>query len=350
MKELVIDGVKIGAGYKPYIIAEISANHNGDINKALRLIEIAKESGANAVKLQTYTADTMTIKSDREEFKIKGGLWDGHTLYDLYEWAHTPWEWHKKLFDKAKEVGISIFSTPFDESAVDFLMELKTPAFKIASFEATDIPLIEYIAKQGKPIIISTGMANIEEIEQAVNTIKKYNDQLVVLHCVSSYPTPPEEMNLRTIVDISERFNVISGLSDHTLGTTTAVVGVSLGASVIEKHFIESREDKGPDSAFSLEPYELKKLVKETSTAFSSLGCANYDRKSSEKENIVFRRSIYFTKDLKKGDEITKENIRRIRPGFGIAPKFYNEILGQVVNKDISKGTPVHWDDINGTK
>ncbi len=350
MKELVIDGVKIGAGHKPYIIAEVSANHNGDINKALRLIEIAKESGADAVKLQTYTADTMTIKSDGEEFKIKGGLWDGHTLYDLYEWAHTPWDWHQKLFDKAEEIGISIFSTPFDESAVDFLMELNTPAFKIASFEATDIPLIEYIAKQGKPIILSTGMANLEEIEQAVNIIKKYNDQLVVLHCVSSYPTPPEEMNLKTIADMSERFNVISGLSDHTLGTTTAVVGVSLGASVIEKHFIESRDDKGPDSAFSLEPDELKKLVKETTIAFSSLGCASYDRKSSEKQNIVFRRSIYFTENLKKGDKITTENIRRIRPGFGLPPKHFKEILGQVVNEDIVRGTPVTWDVIHGSK
>ncbi len=344
MKKIIIDGRKIGDGQSPYIIAEVSGNHNGDINKALRLIEIAKECGADAVKLQTYTADTMTIDCDRDEFTIKGGLWDGHTLYKLYEWAHTPWDWHKELFDKAKELDITIFSTPFDESSVDFLMELNVPAFKIASFEATDLPLVEYIAKQGKPIILSTGMANFEEIKETVDLIKKYNDQLVVLHCVSGYPTPAEDLNLRTIPDLANQFDVLSGLSDHTLGTTTAVAGVALGACVIEKHFIESRNDKGPDSAFSLEPQELKQLVNETSVAFSSLGAASYERKSSEEQNAVFRRSIYFVKDLQEGDIIKEQDIRRIRPGLGLSPKYFKELIGKKVARSVARGTPASWD------
>lgn len=342
--ELKIDNRPIGQNHLPYIIAEISANHNGDINKALRLIEIAKESGADAVKIQTYTADTMTIDCDRDEFKIEGGLWDGYTLYDLYKEAHTPWEWHGALFEKAKEVGITIFSTPFDESAVDFLMELDVPAFKIASFEATDIPLIEYIAKQKKPIILSTGMANLPEIEEAVAAIKKYHDDVIVLHCISSYPAPPEQSNLRTIPDLAERFGVLSGLSDHTLGTATSVASVALGACVIEKHFIERRADGGPDSAFSLEPDELAKLVEETKIAHESLGAAGYERKEAEKQNLVFRRSIYFVQRLNAGDIISEASIKRIRPGFGLAPRYYNSLIGKKVIKDVEYGTPASFD------
>ncbi|MBL6989684.1 MAG: pseudaminic acid synthase [Bacteriovoracaceae bacterium] len=342
--EITIDNKVIGINHPPYIIAEISANHNGDLNKALRLIEVAKESGADAVKIQTYTADTMTIDSDREEFKIKGGLWNGYTLYDLYKEAHTPWQWHKALFDKAGEVGITIFSTPFDESAVDFLMDLKVPAFKIASFEAIDIPLIEYTAKQMKPIILSTGMANLEEIEEAIAAIKKYHNDIIVLHCISSYPAPPEQANLRTISDLGNRFKVLTGLSDHTLGTTTAITSIALGAKVIEKHFTHDRNDKGPDSAFSLEPHELQLLCSESKIAFESLGTAGYEKKECEKENLVFRRSIYFTKDMKAGDIITQDSIKRIRPGYGLAPKFFYRLIGKKITTDVVRGEPVTED------
>lgn len=344
MKQIVINNRSIGPSSKPYIIAEVSANHNGNINKALKLIEIAKESGADAVKIQTYTADTMTIKSNSDQFKIKGGLWDGYTLYDLYEEAHTPWEWHKQLFDKAKEVGITIFSTPFDESAVDFLEELNVPAYKIASFEAIDLPLIDYIASKGKPIILSTGLANFEEISDAVNLIKKHHNNLIVLHCVSSYPAPANESNLMTIADIAEKFDVISGLSDHTLGIATALTSVALGGSVIEKHFIESRSDKGPDSEFSIEPHELKRLVEESEIAWLSIGKASYERKKAEEQNLTFRRSIYFIKDLQAGDEVTPEVLKRIRPGYGLSPKYYYEILGKKLKKSVKAGTPTSWD------
>ena len=347
MREVEINNQRIGLDHKPYIIAEVSANHNGSIDKAIKLIEIAKECGADAVKLQTYTPDTMTIDCDKEDFQIKGGLWDGYSLYDLYKEAMTPWEWHEALFKRAKEIGITIFSTPFDESAVDFLMDLDVPAFKIASFEATDLPLIEYIAKKGKPIILSTGMASFDEIKESVDLIKKYNDQLIVLHCVSGYPVPPEQSNLRTIPMLSDKLGVISGLSDHTLGTATAVSSIALGACVIEKHFIESRQDKGPDSEFSLEPNDLKKLVEETSIAFESLGQAGFDRKNVEKGSLIFRRSIYFIKDMKAGEVITKDKIRRIRPGLGLAPKYYEELIGKTVVKDISVGTATNWDLIN---
>lgn len=343
--EIKIDNKLISANTPPYIIAEISANHNGDISKALRLIEIAKECGADAVKMQTYTPDTMTLDCDLDDFKIKGGPWNGYTLYQLYKEAHTPWEWHKIMFQKAKEVGITIFSTPFDETAVDLLEELNTPVYKIASFEVTDIPLIEYIAKKNKPIILSTGMANFEEITEAVNTIKKYHNKLIVLHCVSGYPTPPEQSNLKTISDIAQKFNVISGLSDHTLGTATAVASVALGACVIEKHFTHSRNDKGPDSAFSLEPHELKKLVEESKTAWSSIGSAGYERKEAEKDNVKFRRSIYFVKDMKAGDTITEDCIKRIRPGFGLEPKYFNSIIGKKVTTNITRGMPVRKTD-----
>lgn len=347
MSFIEINERKIGEGYPPYVIAEVSANHNGDIEKALKLIEVAKESGADAVKIQTYTADTMTVDSDRDDFKINGGLWDGYTLYQLYEEAHTPWEWHAPIFKKAKELGITIFSTPFDESSVDFLMDLDVPAFKIASFEMTDLPLVEYIAKQGKPIIMSTGMASVEEIEETLNVIKKFNKQVVVLHCISGYPTPLEQSNLSSIEDISKRFDVLSGLSDHTLGTAASVAGVALGACVIEKHFTESRSDKGPDSEFSLEPKELASLVYETNSVWKSIQSKPFEREKAEKENLKFRRSIYFVKELEKGDVITLDSIRRIRPGYGLEPKYFNDILGKKVKRSVSLNTPVNILDID---
>jgi N-acetylneuraminate synthase len=345
--ELSIAGRKIGKDYPPYIIAEISANHNGDINKALRLIDIAKDSGADAVKMQTYTADTMTLNVDKEDFKIKDGLWKGYTLYDLYKEAHTPWDWHQKMFDHAKEVGITLFSSPFDETAIDFLEELNTPAYKVASFEATDIPLIQYMAKQDKPIIMSTGMASFDEITESVEAIKAIgNKNLILLHCVSAYPAMASNYNLKTIADLGRNFNVITGLSDHTLGTATSVASVALGACVIEKHFIEDRNDKGPDSSFSLEPSELKTLCEETKIAWESIGEVNYKRKGQEEANAVFRRSIYFSKDMKAGELISNKNIRRIRPGFGLEPKYFNEIMGKKVTADIECGDPVAWNVI----
>lgn len=346
MNEIIIDNYKINDSSKPYIIAEVSGNHNGSLEKAIRLIEIAKERGADAVKLQTYTADTLTIDCDKEDFQIKTGLWEGKKLYDLYEWAHTPWEWHKELFEKARELEITVFSTPFDESAVDFLEDLNVPCYKIASFEATDLPLIEYVASKGKPIIISSGMANLEEIESALNTIKKYHNQIILLHCVSGYPTPHDQANLNTITDLKRKFQCHIGLSDHTLGTATAVTSVALGAKVIEKHFTFSRDEKGSDSEFSLEPEELETLCSETKIAWQSLGTAGYERKKVEKESLKFRRSLYFVKDLNVGDEITKENLRRIRPGYGIAPKYYHELLGKKVSMNIERGTAVKWEMI----
>lgn len=343
-----IDGKKIGPDYKPYIIAELSANHNGDINKALQSIEVAAQCGADAVKIQTYTADTMTIDCDSEEFQIKGGLWDGYKLYDLYQQAHTPFSWHKKLFAKAKEVGITLFSTPFDETAVELLESLNTPAYKIASFEMTDLPLIKRVAETGKPIIISTGMADFSEIKQAIATAQKYGcQQLVVLHCISAYPAPYEQANLATINDIARQFHVISGLSDHTLGTVASVAAVALGASLIEKHFILDRNEKGPDSEFSIEPQELQQLVSDTENAHKAIGIAGYERKPVEQASMTFRRSLYFIKDIKQGETITSEHIRRIRPGFGLPPKYYEQIIGRKCKKDIKRGTAVQWELID---
>lgn len=345
MNEMEIAGRKIGENHPPYIIAEVSANHNGSIDKALKLITIAKESGADAVKIQTYTADTMTIKCEKPEFKIQGGLWDGEYLYDLYEKAHTPWDWHKRMFDHAKEVGITIFSSPFDESAVDFLEELGAPAYKVASFELLDIPLIKKMASTGKPIIMSSGMANLDEIKEAYEAVRSTgNDQVCVLHCVSGYPTPAKDSNLKTITHLKNEFGSLVGLSDHTLTTSTAVTSIALGACVIEKHFIEDRNDKGPDSDFSLEPSELKTLCEDTKTAWEAIGDINYEKKSSEKANSIFRRSIYFVEDIKKGEKIDRKNTRRIRPGFGLEPKYHDDIIGKIAKTDISRGTPVSWD------
>jgi len=342
--EIIIDGKKIGVEHPPYIIAELSANHNGSLDRAFATIEMAKAMGASAIKLQTYTADTMTIDCDNEFFQIRGGLWDGYNLYQLYKWAQTPFEWHKAMFAHAKKIGITVFSTPFDETAVDLLERLDCPAYKIASFEATDLPLIEKVAKTGKPLIISTGMADENEINDLVNTAKSAGcRELVLLHCISAYPAPIAQSHLNTIPDIAKRWRVIPGLSDHTLGISVPITAVALGACLIEKHVTLSRKDKGPDSEFSLEPDELKELVEQSQLAWQAKGNAGYERKPAEEANLKFRRSLFFVKDIISGTTITEKHIRRIRPGDGLPPKFINDVLGKKVNCDISRGTPVSW-------
>jgi pseudaminic acid synthase len=343
-----INGRKIGKGHPPYIIAELSANHNGSLERAFETIKAAHESGAHAIKIQTYTADTMTIDCDREDFMIHGGLWDGYKLYDLYKWAETPFEWHKAIFDYAANLGITIFSTPFDESAVDLLESLDTPAYKIASFEATDLPLIRYVASKGKPVIMSTGMCSESEISEAVATAREAGcENLVLLHCISSYPAPMDQANLLQMPRLTERFETIPGLSDHTLGTTASVAAVALGACVIEKHFTLSRNDKGPDSEFSIEPDELKRLCQDTFDAWSALGKPGFERQKAEEGNKHFRRSVYFIKDMKAGDIITPAHIRRIRPGFGLPPKYFDQLIGKRVNKDVDRGTATAWELID---
>jgi len=345
---ITINGTKIGPDFKPYVIAELSANHNGSIEKALKSIEVAAKCGVDAIKIQSYTPDTMTIDCDKEDFQVHGGLWDGYKVYDLYQRAQTPFEWHKQLFDKAKEVGVTLFSTPFDETAVELLESLNTPAYKLASFEITDLPLIKCIAQTGKPLIISTGMANLAEITDAITTARENGcKELVVLHCISAYPAPIEQANLATIADISKRFNVISGLSDHTLGTVASVASVTLGASLIEKHFTLDRNDKGPDSEFSLEPNDLMRLVQETREAHQAMGIAGYERKPVEEASMKFRRSLYFVKDIKLGEIITEQHISRVRPGFGLAPKYYHQLLGKKAAENITRGTATTWELIN---
>ncbi|WP_315337176.1 pseudaminic acid synthase [Pseudomonas grimontii] len=346
-----IAGRKIGTDYTPYVIAELSANHNGKLETALKLIEVAKESGADAVKLQTYTADTITLKSDAPEFKINGGLWDGRFLYDLYLEAQMPWEWHAPLFAHARKLGITIFSSPFDNTAVDLLEDLNAPAYKIASFEAVDLPLIRYVASTSKPMIISTGMADAEEIEEAINAAREGGcKELAILHCVSGYPAPAEDYNLRTIPDIIRRTKLVTGLSDHTLDNTTAITSVALGASIIEKHFTLDRSGGGPDDSFSLEPHELSALCRDSKTAWAAMGKIDYGRKSSEISNVQFRRSLYFVKDLSCGELITPESVRSVRPGFGLAPKHYPSIVGRTLRKDVIKNTPVSIQDIEDYK
>lgn len=340
-----IDGRRIGAEYPPYIIAEMSANHNGQLDTAYRLIERAHKAGASAVKLQTYTADTLTLNSTKPDFQINDGLWAGRTLHDLYEWAHTPWDWHKPLFEHGRKLGITLFSSPFDTTAVDFLEDLNAPAYKIASFEAVDLALIRYAAQTGKPMIISTGMADATEIAEAIDTARQAGcKQLVVLHCVSGYPAPAGDYNLRTLPDMAERFGVITGLSDHTLDNATAIASVALGACLIEKHFTLDRQGGGPDDSFSLEPEELERLCLDTHIAWEALGQVNYGRPSSELGNVKFRRSLYFVQDLAAGELITAESVRSVRPGYGLAPKHLDEVIGKRVNKAVEHHTAVSWD------
>ncbi len=339
-----IAGREIGPNCPPYVIAEMSGNHNGDIERALAILTAAAEAGADAVKLQTYTAETITIDHDGPEFRIEGGPWDGRTLHDLYEEAHTPWEWHPVLFERGRELGVAVFSSPFDPTAVDFLQSIGSPAYKIASFEAIDLPLIQKVAATGKPLVISTGMANLEEISDAVATAEAAGAvEIVLLHCVSGYPTPAADANLRTIPDLAARTGRQVGLSDHTLGTGVATAAVGLGATVIEKHFTLSRGDGGPDAAFSLEPAEFRVLVDNARMAWEAIGQVNYDLKDSEAGNVVFRRSLYATADIGAGERLTEENCRSIRPGFGLPPKHLPAILGRKAACDISRGTPMDW-------
>lgn len=346
--KIVIAGREISRDQPPYIIAELSANHNGKLETALKIIDEAAKAGADAVKLQTYRPDTITLDSDAEDFKIKGGLWDGRTLYELYEEAHMPWEWHKPLFEHAKKVGITIFSSPFDTTAVDLLEDLNAPAYKIASFEAVDLPLIRYVAGTGKPMIISTGMANAEEIEEAIAAAREGGcKELAILHCVSGYPAPAEDYNLRTISDMTERFGLVTGLSDHTLDNTTAIASVVLGASIIEKHFTLDRNGGGPDDSFSLEPDALAALCRDSKTAWKALGHVDYGRKSSEQGNAQFRRSLYFVENLKAGQIIEKSMIRSVRPGYGEAPKLLDQIIGKRAKTDICSNSPVRLSDLS---
>ncbi len=349
-KKISIDSISAGAGFPPYVIAEMSANHNGDINNAFKIIDIAKSSGADAVKIQTYRPDTITLNSDLPDFQITEGLWAGHTLYELYEWAHTPWDWHKPLFDYAKKMGITIFSSPFDNTAVDLLEDLNTPAYKIASFEAVDLPLIQYAASTGKPMIISTGMADAEEIQEAIEAAYEGGcKELAILHCVSGYPAPAIDYNLRTISDMMERFGLVTGLSDHTIDNTTAITSIALGASIIEKHVTLDRNGGGPDDSFSLEPDDLAVLCRDIRTAWQALGKADYGVKSSERGSIKFRRSLYFVKDMKAGEVITEECVKSVRPGYGLEPKYLKKIINRKLNTNICKNQAVklHLIDFN---
>ncbi len=335
----------IGPDHPPYIIAELSANHNGSLKTALDTITAAKQAGAHAIKLQTYTADTLTIDCNSELFIIKGGLWDGNTLYQLYQQAYTPWEWHAPLFEHAKTLGLDCFSSPFDDTAVELLESLNAPAYKIASFEAVDLPLIKRVAQTGKPLIISTGMADLTEISEAVAAARDGGcQQLALLHCISGYPTPVAQANLATIHDLAERFGVVVGLSDHTLGTVVSTAASALGASIIEKHFIIDRMLGGPDSSFSIEPNELTRLVQDTHDAWQAIGQAGYQRKAVEQANTVFRRSLFVVKDIPAGMPITTENVRSIRPGFGLPPKELPAVLGKKVVSDLKRGTPLSFD------
>lgn len=346
-KHISIAGRKIGADFPPYIIAEMSANHNGSLETACRLVERAKQSGADALKIQTYRPDTITLDSNLPDFYISDGLWAGKTLYELYDSAYTPWDWHAPLFEYARKLNITIFSSPFDKTAVDLLESLNAPAYKIASFEVVDLPLIKYVASTGKPMIISTGMADADEIQEAIGAARESGCQdLAVLHCVSGYPAPAADYNLRTLTDMMCRFGAVTGLSDHTLDNSTAIASVALGASIIEKHFTLDRNGGGADDSFSLEPDELVALCRDSKTAWEALGRVDYGRKSSEQGNAKFRRSLYFVKDLRAGSIITEDAVRSVRPGFGLPPKHLEEIIGRRVNKDVGYGMPTSWDVI----
>ncbi len=340
-----INGRRVGSGYSTYVVAELSANHNQNFDQAVELIKVAKEAGADAVKLQTYTPDILTLRSDAEYFRIGGGtLWDGRTLYDLYSEAYMPWEWQPKLKAIADELGIDLFSTAFDPSAVDFLEELGVPVHKVASFEVVDIPLIAKMSRTGKPLIISTGMAALGEIEEAVRAAHFAGaKQIALLKCTSAYPAPLEEMNLRSIPHLATAFHVPVGLSDHTLGIAAPVAAVGLGACIVEKHFTLSRDVPGPDSAFSLEPHEFKAMVEAIRVAETALGQVSYEVTEREAASRVFRRSLFVVKDMKAGEVFTEENVRSIRPGHGLSPTYLKDVLGRRAVRDIERGTPLEW-------
>lgn len=346
--DLIIGNKYIGAKHKPYIIAEMSGNHKMSLDRALKIVDVAADTGVDAIKLQTYTADTMTLDLSEDMFQINDpeSLWYGKSMYQLYEEAHTPWDWHPIIMDRAKKKGLDCFSSPFDETAVDFLEKLNVPAYKIASFECVDIPLIEYVASKGKPIIISTGMANKDEIQDAVNACRiKGLNNLILLKCTSTYPADPKDSDLLTIPDLKDTFKCEVGLSDHTLGIGVAVSAIALGACVIEKHFTLSREEGGVDAAFSLEPKEMKQLVEEVDRSYRALGAVNYGVSSGrEEKSLHARRSIYFVKNLKAGDTIKFDDLARIRPGFGLSPKYFQQLIGKKVVVDVFRGDPVQLD------
>lgn len=344
MTNIRIGKKQIGTNHSTYIIAEMSANHAGDINRAIELIHIAKEVGADCIKIQTYTPDTMTINSNKEYFQIKKGTWQGENLYSLYGKAYTPWEWQPKLKEEAEKIGLDFLSTPFDKTAVDFLEDMAVDFYKIASFEIVDIPLIKYIASKGNPIIMSTGMASIGEIDEAVNAIRDTgNEKLCLLKCSSAYPAIPEDMNLKTIPNMKEIFEVPVGLSDHSFGSIAAVTAVVIGADIVEKHLCISREIENPDSSFSMEPDEFKQMVQDIRAAEKAIGRVSYKISEKEKESHVFRRSIFVAKDIKKGEIFSEDNIRVIRPGNGLAPKYYEDIIGKKASKEIEIGEPLDW-------
>ena len=346
---VTIDGRPIGSEHPPYVIAEMSGNHNGDISRAMRLIEVAQAAGADAVKLQTYRADTITIDHDGPDFRAGKGLWEGKRLYDLYEQAHTPWQWHGPLFDKAREIGITIFSTPFDPTAVELLESLDAPAYKIASPEIIDLPLIRLVAHTGKPLIMSTGMATLAEIEEAVAAAREAGArETIILYCVAAYPTPFDQVNLSTLSDMARQFDAEIGLSDHTMGTLVSAISVGLGATVIEKHFTLARADGGVDSAFSLEPNELAQLVRDVRTAHSCLGTPNYGPKPAEKDTLRFRRSLYVVADVQKGAVLTESSVRSIRPANGLAPKWLDSLLGKRAARDLKRGEPLSAEMVEG--
>jgi pseudaminic acid synthase len=350
MQDIQIQDIKIGSSHRPFIIAEMSGNHNQSLDRALEIVEAAAKTGTHALKIQTYTADTMTLDLDRDEFFIDDpkSLWKGNTLYNLYQEACTPWEWHKPIFDRCRELRIVGFSTPFDFTSVDFLESLEVPFYKIASFENTDLPLIRKVASTGKPMIISTGMATIAELGETVAAAREAGcKDLVLLKCTSSYPSTPADSNLLTISHLRDLFDVQVGLSDHTLGIGVSVASAALGATVIEKHFTLDRAEGGVDSAFSMEPAEMKQLVIETERAWQATGAIHYGRTASEEKSLVFRRSLYITEDIKAGDIFTSQNLRSIRPGRGLAPKYYEMLLGKAVNQDVKRGTPVSWNFIS---
>ncbi|MBX7248272.1 MAG: pseudaminic acid synthase [Caulobacteraceae bacterium] len=347
IQPVAISGRSIGPDHEPYVICELSGNHNGSLDRALSLLDAAAATGCDAIKLQTYTPDTITLESDRPEFRIEGGPWDGRTLHDLYGEAHTPYDWHAALFERARQRGVTLFSTPFDATAIELLEKLGAPAYKIASFEAVDLPLIAEVARLGKPMIISTGLASLDEIGAAVEAARANGcDQLVLLHCVSAYPAPVEDANVRTVPDLGARFGCVCGLSDHTLGSAAAIASIALGGSVVEKHFTLNRSDGGPDAGFSLEPAEFTALVRDCKDAWRALGRAHYDLKGSERANAIFRRSLYVVADVAAGETIGAQHVRSIRPGYGLPPADLPSVLGRPAARDLQRGEALSWDMI----